>query len=110
MKRAVILGAGEFLGSHLAAWLAHRGWAVTAVVQRADDPITRLRLALATDPVEVVEGDATDVDLLRTLLRSADAVFPLTGQEDLSDAPKPPVGGIEEHVRPSLAVLDVLRE
>lgn len=110
MKRAVVLGAGGFLGSHLTAWLARRGWAVTAVVHRAADPITRLRLALATDPVEVVEGDATDVDLLRTLLKSADAVFPLTGQADQFDAPKLHAGGIEEYVRPSLALLDVLRE
>jgi RND superfamily putative drug exporter len=110
MKRAVVLGAGGFLGSHLTAWLSRRGWTVTAVVHCGSDPVTQVRLALTGDPVRVIEADAGNVQLLRDLLRSTDAVFPMIGRADMFAGPEVLTGSVDQYVRPSMAVLDVLRE
>jgi nucleoside-diphosphate-sugar epimerase len=75
MERALITGAAGFIGSHLAAELLHRGWAVTGLDARspASDPVAAENLAeLTGDPrFQFVAGDVTGGDLAIGLSRSA---------------------------------------
>ncbi|HZZ86011.1 MAG TPA: NAD-dependent epimerase/dehydratase family protein [Anaeromyxobacteraceae bacterium] len=72
--RALVTGAGGFLGNHLARALVERGHAVRALVRPGG-----ARGDLGALPVEVVEGDATRLDDLRRAVRGCDLVFHLAG-------------------------------
>jgi nucleoside-diphosphate-sugar epimerase len=70
--RALVTGAGGFLGAALVRALAARGDAVRALVRRRAD-------ALDAAGVEVVLGDATDPHDVRPAVRGCDVVFHLAG-------------------------------
>jgi nucleoside-diphosphate-sugar epimerase len=70
--RALVTGAGGFLGTALVRALAARGEDVRALVRRPAP-------ALALPGVEVVTGDATDPAALREAVRGRDVVFHLAG-------------------------------
>jgi nucleoside-diphosphate-sugar epimerase len=70
--RALVTGAGGFLGTALVRALSARGDEVRALVRRpAPD--------LALPGVAVVTGDATDPDALRAAVAGCDVVFHLAG-------------------------------
>ena len=70
--RALVTGAGGFLGTALVGALSARGDEVRALVRR---PSPALRLP----GVELAEGDATDPAVLRRAVRGCDVVFHLAG-------------------------------
>jgi nucleoside-diphosphate-sugar epimerase len=70
--RAVVTGAGGFLGTALVRALSARGDSVRALVRR-EAP------ALALPGVEVVRGDATDPACLAAAVRGCEVVFHLAG-------------------------------
>jgi len=70
--RALVTGAGGFLGVALVRTLAARGEAVRALVRRPSP-------ALALPGVEIAMGDATDPAVLREAVRGRDVVFHLAG-------------------------------
>lgn len=76
--RALVTGAGGFLGTALVRALAGRGDSVRALV-RAPAP------ALALPGVEVLEGDATDAGAVRRAVRGCDVVFHLAGVRRSTD-------------------------
>jgi len=82
MERALITGAAGFIGSHLAAELLRRGWAVTGLDARspASDPVAAENLAeLTGDPrFQFVAGDVTGGDLAM-VCEGVRAVFHLAG-------------------------------
>ena len=80
MKRALVLGAGGFLGSHLTRRFVSIGWDVTAVVHDVSAPHVATRLADVWTDVRVVEGDAFDPVLLAELVPATDVVAPLAGR------------------------------
>ncbi len=69
----LITGAGGFIGGHLAAALAQRGYRVTCLVRR--DPPPWLRDL----PVEFARGDVTDLASLREAVRGTHYVYHLAG-------------------------------
>jgi nucleoside-diphosphate-sugar epimerase len=70
--RALVTGAGGFIGTALVRALAARGDDVRALVRQAPEQ-------LADAGVEVVTGDATDPATLRAAVRGCDLVFHLAG-------------------------------
>ncbi|HEY6002610.1 MAG TPA: NAD-dependent epimerase/dehydratase family protein [Anaeromyxobacter sp.] len=70
--RALVTGAGGFLGTALVRALLARGDSVRALV-RAPNP------AIALPGVEAQAGDATDADSVRRAVRGCDVVFHLAG-------------------------------
>ena len=76
--RALVTGAGGFLGTALVRALSARGDAVRALVRR---PSPDLRLP----GVELVTGDATDPVVLREAVRGRDVVFHLAGVRRATD-------------------------
>jgi nucleoside-diphosphate-sugar epimerase len=70
--RALVTGAGGFLGAALVRALTERGDLVRALVRRPAE-------ALHRPGVEVVIGDATDAGALRRAVAGCDVVFHLAG-------------------------------
>jgi nucleoside-diphosphate-sugar epimerase len=76
--RALVTGAGGFLGTALVRALAARGDSVRALVRGPAE-------ALALPRVDVVRGDATDPAALRAAVRERDVVFHLAGVRRAAD-------------------------
>lgn len=107
--RALVLGAGGFLGSHLCRRLVSSGWAVTGVVRDVDDPLVRGRLAPVLDDVHMVVGDATSPGLLADLVPSADAIFPFAGRSGAAMSMTAPEEDLDANGRGQLTVLEAVR-
>jgi nucleoside-diphosphate-sugar epimerase len=75
--RALVTGAGGFVGGVLVRALAARGDAVRAVVRRPTEP--------GVDGVEVVVADATDPAAMRAAVAGQDVVFHLAGIRRAAD-------------------------
>lgn len=82
--RALVLGAGGFLGSSLTRHLLRTGWQVTAVVRDEAASATRVNALLRGWPhLTVFPGDARDPEVVRSTLVGVDAVFSMTGPRSL---------------------------
>lgn len=77
--RALVTGAGGFLGMALVRALAARGDRVRALVRRPSEP-------LAGTGAEVMVGDATDPRALRAAVAGQEVVFHLAGVRRAADA------------------------
>jgi UDP-glucose 4-epimerase len=108
-RRALVLGAGGFIGSHLCRRLVDEGWQVTGVVRDADDVRVSRRLDTVAGEMRLVVGDATDPSLLSRLVTGADAVFPFAGRSGAAQSMQSPEGDLDANGRGQLAVLEAIR-
>jgi UDP-glucose 4-epimerase len=108
-KRAVILGAGGFIGSHLAVRLARTGWDVTAVVRDRTAPVTRLRLGRVWDQIEIIEGDASEGEVVGAILPGADVIFAMTGPPTSTEVPDNLGNALDNYVGPTMTLLQEMR-
>jgi nucleoside-diphosphate-sugar epimerase len=60
--------------------------------------------------ITVIEGDARDVNLLRTLVRDCDVVFALAGKTSHVDSMHDPDEDLQHNVRTALATLEAVRQ
>ncbi|HEX9547639.1 MAG TPA: NAD-dependent epimerase/dehydratase family protein, partial [Acidimicrobiales bacterium] len=109
-RRALVLGAGGFLGSHLSRALLADGWSVTGVVRDATAPHVVTRLVDVLDDLRLVVGDATDPELLAPLVRDVDAVFPFAGHSGAARSLQEPFPDLVLNAGGQLAVLEELRQ
>lgn len=107
--RALVLGAGGFIGSHMCRRLVKSGWDVTGVVRDPDDATTCRRLEPVAGHIRTVTGDAADPDLLATLIPGADAVFPFAGRSGAAQSMRAPERDLDANGRGQLVVLEALR-
>lgn len=108
-RRAVVLGAGGFLGSHLCRHLLDNGWEVTGLVRDAAAPHVDRRLAGVRSDLRLVEGGAGDEQVLADLLPGSDAVFPLAGRSGAARSMSTPLLDLAANGAAQLAMLEALR-
>jgi len=105
--RALVLGAGGFLGSHLCHRLVAEGWYVTGTVRHRADTDDHLRGLLGG--VRLVEGDVTDAAFLTGLVDAVDAVFPFAGRAGATASMRAPFEDLAVNVNAQLLLLQTLR-
>lgn len=108
-RRALVLGAGGFIGSHLCRHLVDAGWDVSGVVRDRHDPHVLRRLESVQEHVRLFEGDASDPSLLIQVVPEADAVFPLAGRSGAVDSMIAPETDLDANGRGQLVVLEAVR-
>jgi UDP-glucose 4-epimerase len=108
-RNALVLGAGGFLGSHLARGLLDDGWEVTGVLRDPFDPLVQERLETIAGEVRLVAGDAGDLNLLARLAPGADAVFPFAGQSGAARSMDHVLEDLQANVAAQVALLETLR-
>ena len=111
-KRALVTGAGGFIGSHLVEALVASGAEVTALVRyNADSAIGNLRLVpgevLAR--VQIVHGDLNDCDFMRRLVDKVEVVFHLGALIAIPHSYAAPRSYIQTNVEGTLNVLEAVR-
>ena len=110
MKRALLLGAGGFLASHLSRRLLRDGWDVTGVVLDPTAPHVLQRLGETASEIRIVAGDAGDRTLLEQLVPAADAIFPFAGVSGAADSVDRPLADLRANVEGQLTLLEVVRQ
>jgi UDP-glucose 4-epimerase len=108
-RRALVLGAGGFLGSHLCRHLLTSGWEVVGLVRDASAPHVSRRLDGVQDDVHLVDGGAGDETVLADLLPGCDAVFPLAGRSGAERSMSSPLLDLAANGGAQLALLEALR-
>lgn len=108
-RRALVVGAGGFLGSHLCRHLLGSGWEVTGLVREAHAPHIQRRLASCLDHMRLVEGGAGDEGALDALVAGQDAVFPLAGRSGAARSMSQPLLDLASNGAVQLALLESLR-
>lgn len=108
-RRALVLGAGGFLGSHLCRHLLESGWAVTGLTRDLTAPHVRDRLRGLEDDLRLVEGGAGDEGAFADLLPGTDAVFPLAGRSGAARSMNAPLLDLASNGATQLALLEAMR-
>lgn len=108
-RKALILGAGGFIGSHLARHLLESGWEVTAVVRDPSSPVVVRRLQGVAGDMDLVQADAASPEALDRLVVGQDAVFPFAGRSGATASMEAPLDDLDANGRGQLAVLEALR-
>ncbi len=98
----LILGAGGFVGQHLARALAERGEQVIAVSRRP------INLHLAN--VEVVIGEPDEPEHFLPLIRRSRAVIHTASRSTPGSSAGHPVAELQHNLRPTLALLQALQQ
>ncbi len=110
--RALVTGAGGFIGSHLVEALARRGCRVRAMTHydsRADRSALEFLPKDIYDAVEFVAGDVRDPFFMLEAAREIDVVFHLAALIAIPYSYAAPVSYVETNVRGTLNVLEAVR-
>ncbi|MBL0965368.1 NAD-dependent epimerase/dehydratase family protein [Roseomonas sp. JC162] len=111
-RRALVTGAGGFIGSHLVEALVEAGADVTALLHyNADAAIGNLRL-LPPDVlarVQLVHGDINDADFVRRLVAKSEVIFHLGALIAIPHSYSAPRSYVQTNVGGTLNVLEAVR-
>lgn len=110
--KALVTGAGGFIGSHLVEYLVETGNNVTALVHyRGDGHRGWLEECAHLDEIEVLAGDVRDSDSMRrrVLAKPFDVVFNLAALISIPHSYDNPDDFIDTNVRGCLNVLNAVR-
>jgi len=75
MSRAIVTGGAGFIGSHLAEELARRGYQVIILDNLSKGRMANIEPLLKNGSTEFVQGDITNLPLLKKLFSGAEYVF-----------------------------------
>lgn len=108
MARALVTGAGGFIGSHLAEHLVRAGWEVRAFVRYSSHD--QLGALVHVDPgvragMEVLPGDLRDPEAVRAATTGCDTVFHLGAMISIPYSYRAPREVVETNVMGTLNVL-----
>lgn len=110
-SRAVVTGAGGFIGSHLTEALLDRGCPTLALVRYTSNGSAGfLETRLADPRLQIARGDIRDPDFLATHLRKGDVVFHLGALISIPYSYEAPRDYIETNVLGTMNVLEACRK
>jgi NAD dependent epimerase/dehydratase len=110
-SRAVVTGAGGFIGSHLVDSLLDKGWPTLAMVRYVSDGSAGFLQKRIGDPgLEIARGDVRDAGFLETHLREGDVVFHLAALISIPYSYEAPRDCVDANVIGTLNVLEACRK
>jgi len=110
-SRAVISGAGGFIGSHLVEALLDRGIPTLALVRYTSSGSVGFLQARSDDPLlEIARGDVRDADFLSSHLRDGDVVFHLAALISIPHSYEAPRNYLDTNVLGTLNMLEACRK
>ncbi|MEM8884660.1 MAG: SDR family NAD(P)-dependent oxidoreductase [Planctomycetota bacterium] len=109
MKRALVTGAGGFIGSHLVEALVAEGVEVRAFV-RYNSRGARGHLDALDGPFDSFAGDVRDADQVKDAARDCDVAFHLAALIGVPYSYHAPRSYVDVNVRGTLNVLEAVRE
>jgi len=101
-ERVIVFGGSGFLGSHIADQLSEAGYHVV-VFDTRQSPYLR-------DDQEMMIGDITDQDTVRSAVKGCTYVYHLAAIADIQEAQDNPIATVKVNVLSTMYVLDACRE
>jgi nucleoside-diphosphate-sugar epimerase len=109
-RRAVISGAGGFIGSHLTLALLRAGWNVLALARHTSSGPAGFLGRLGNPRLELACGDIRHPDFLARQLRAGDTVFHLAASISVPHSYEDPRECIDTNVLGTLNLLEACRK
>ena len=109
-KKAVVTGGAGFIGSHLADELAKQGYHVVILDDLSTGKKENIAGLLNQDNVEFVEGNITDLPMLRKLFQCVDYIFHQAAIPSVPRSIKNPLASHEANLTGTLNVLLAARD
>lgn len=110
-RRAVVTGAGGFIGSHLVEALLDQGWPTLALLRYVSNESSNfLSDRSGSTDLTIARGDVRDADFLRTQIRSGDVVFHLAALISIPYSYEAPRDCVETNVIGTQNVLEACRQ
>ena len=109
--KALVTGAGGFIGSHLCEALIQRGYSVRAFTRYNSRNFWGWLEELQESPqLEVVAGDIRNLDIVKSAVRGVDVVFHLAALIGIPYSYSSPEGYVDTNIQGTLNVLQACRE
>jgi len=106
MKKALVTGAGGFIGSHLTEKLSSLGYAVKAFVHyNSRNTWGWLDSSACKERIEVISGDIRDADIVRHAMRDVETVFHLAALIGIPYSYHSPEAYVNTNIKGTLNVL-----
>jgi dTDP-glucose 4,6-dehydratase len=109
--KILVTGAGGFIGSHLAEYLASMGHSVRAFVRyNSSSSAGWLDVCGCKDEIEVIYGDIRDMDSVRRAVAGSEAVFHLAALIGIPYSYISPLAYVKTNVEGTYNVLESCRD
>ncbi len=108
-KRTLVTGAVGVCGSWLALELLEAGSDVVGVDVREPEPHSNAYAAGLRERIKLVQGDVTDLDLMRSLVAEVDCIFHLAAVALVGEARREPLEAYRTNTLGATTVLEALR-
>lgn len=109
-KRIVITGGAGFIGSHLAEEMVRQGYQVVIFDNLSTGRIENVELCMKKGNVEFIQGDVTNLSLLRKVFQATSYVFHLAALASVPQSIENPKASHEVNVTGTLNVLIAAKE
>jgi UDP-glucose 4-epimerase len=110
MDKVIVTGGAGFIGSHLAAELAGRGYRVLILDNLATGAMSNIAPILKNRNVTFTQGSITDLPLIQPLFQGARFVFHLAALPSVPRSVKDPLASHEANATGTLNVLLAARD
>lgn len=109
--KALVTGAGGFIGSHLCEALVENGYKVKAFVRYNSRNFWGwLETSSCKEDIEIITGDIRDYDSVKDTMRGVDIVFHLAALIGIPYSYASPLAYIKTNVEGTYNVLQAVRE
>ena len=109
--KALVTGAGGFIGSHLCETLIHKGYNVKAFVRYNSRNFWGwLETSLYKEEMEIVSGDIRDFDIIRNAVKKVDVIFHLAALIGIPYSYISPLAYIKTNIEGTYNILQAARE